>query len=116
MAKTELHKLLSVVDPKLVVSFDTKTGTIYIGGQRADAQRLANLKSEAAFFEESDLWNILNQTIRELAQRAMFVDGKTLEDMQKGRSMLFLLDTQKKIVETFKAFIPRTEPQNPRRP
>lgn len=116
MASKELHKLLSVVDPKLVVSFDSKAGAIYIGGERADAQRLANLKAEADFFMESDLWNILNQTIRELAQRAMFVDGKTLEDMQKGRSMLYLLDTQKKIVDTFKAFVHRPEQQTTRRP
>ena len=114
MASKELHKLLSLVDPKMVVRLDEKSGAVYIGGERADPARLASLKAEAEFFNESDLWKIINQTIRELAQRAMFVDGKTLEDMQKGRSMLFLLDTQTKIVSTFRNLIHKQPVSPPR--
>lgn len=102
--KKELNELLSIVDTKLVVTVG-KTG-IYIGGEKADQARLANLKSEAEFFAESDLWKVINETVKVLAERAMFVDGDSLEFLQKGRSMLYLLDTQKKIVETFKAFVP----------
>lgn len=104
VVEKELNKLLSVVDEKLVVS--AHKGVIYIGGEKADSARLANLKAEAQFFQESDLWKIVNETIKELAQRAMFVSGMTLEELQKGRSMLYLLDSQKRIVETFKAFVP----------
>jgi hypothetical protein len=103
-SREELNKLLTPVDEKLIVSFDSKAGAIFIGGERADDGRLTNLKSEANFLMESDIWNILNQTIRELAQRAMFVDGTSIESMQKGRSMLFLLDSQKKIVDIFRSY------------
>ena len=106
--KDELNKLLSVVDEKLIVT--ANKGVIYIGGERADAARLGNLKAEAQFFEESELWKIINQTIRELSQRAMFVNGDSLEFLQKGRSMLYLLDTQKRIVDTFKTFVPTSPP------
>lgn len=116
MAKQELNKLLSVVDESLIVAFNKTTKKFFIGGVEADPARLANLKAEAQFFEESDLWKIINQTIRELAQRAMFVDGKTLEDMQKGRSMLYLLDSQKKIVESFKTAVPTIPGKQPRQP
>ncbi len=117
MASTkDLAKLLSVVDPKLVVRLDEKSGAVYIGGERADAARLSSLKAEAEFFAQSDLWKIINQTVRELAQQAMFVNGKTLEDMQKGRSMLYLLDTQTKIVTTFQNLIPKSAPIPPRQP
>lgn len=103
MVSKELNKLLSVVDEKLILSI-TKSGIINIGGQPADQTRLANLKAEADFLVESDIWKILNQSIRELAQRAMFVSGESLDDMKKGRSMLYLLDSQNRIVETLKSY------------
>lgn len=111
--RDELSRLLSIIDLNLVVALDARTGAVYIGGKRVDTARLANLKAEAEFFGESDLWKIINNTVRELAQKAMFVDGKGLEDLQKGRSMLYLLSTQEKIVDTFKAFIPKPEVARP---
>lgn len=106
MAKKDLEKLLSIVDEKLVITFDSKSGAIYIGGQRADPARLSNLKAEADFLVESDIWKIINESIKELAQRAMFVSDGDLEKLLlKGRSMLYLLDTQNRIVSTLKAFV-----------
>ncbi len=110
--KDELNKLLSIIDTKLVVTED-KAGAIYIGGERADPARLANLHAEAEFFAESDLWAIINQTVRELAHQAMFVSGKEFDDLKKGRSMLYLLDTQSKIVETFRKTIHKPIKEKP---
>lgn len=112
--RDELAKLLSVIDENMVVRLDEKAGALFIGGERADAARLANLKAEAEFFAESDLWKIINNTVRELAQKAMFVDGKGLEDLQKGRSMLYLLSSQNKIVNTFRGFIHKPTLMPPR--
>ncbi len=100
--QAELHKLLSVVDPSLVVSV-SKAGIIHIGGKPAEQARLANLKAEAEFLAQSDLWKVINQSVRELAQRAMFVEGTTLDFLQKGRSVLYTLDSQQKMVDTFKS-------------
>lgn len=112
--KKELNNLLSVVDTKLIVS--KHKGVLYIGGEKADQARLANLKAEAQFLQESDLWKIINETVKTLAERAMFVEGDSLEFLQKGRSMLYLLDTQKKIVETFKNAIPTIPGKQPSKP
>lgn len=107
-AKQLLNDLLSPVDLKAVVALDSRTRQIHIGGEPAEAARLANLKSEAEFLVESDLWKLLHETPKELAQRAMFVDGKSLDDMQKGRSILYVLATQKRIVELLRSVIPKT--------
>ncbi len=111
MAKKQtLEQLLSIVDEKMVVTFDPKSGAVYIGGERADAAKLNNLKQEAEFFMQSDLWKIINESVKELAHRAMFnADGDLEKLLLKGRSMLYLLDTQKRIVTTFKSFIPKQE-------
>lgn len=108
LAQEKLQKLLSPVDHKYVITI-TKTGVVFIGGEKADAIRLNNLKSEALFFEESDLWKILNGTVRELAQRAMFVSGDKLEDLQKGRSVLYTLDSQNRVIDTLKSVIHKPE-------
>ncbi len=108
--KDELNKLLSVVDNKLVVSL-SRNGVIHIGGEPADQARLANLKAEAEFFEQSDLWKILTHHTRELAQRAMFLEGDSLDHLKKGRSVLFTLDSQQKVLDILKAFVPKGAPK-----
>ena len=110
IADKKLEVLLSLVDEKQVLSI-TKTGVVYIGNEKADDGRLANLKAEADFIGASDIWKILNQSIRELAQRAMFVAGDSIDDMKKGRSMLYLLDTQNRIVTTLQSYQHKS-PQN----
>jgi len=105
LTEQRLIELLSVVDPKRIVTIDKNNrSAIYIGGKLADEGRLANLKSEAEFLIESDLWGILTETPKDLAHKALFVEGDNLDTMKKGRSMLFTLDTQKKVVEIFKSY------------
>ena len=105
LAKKMLNDLLSIVDVTKIVTLDKAHGIIYIGGEKATEGRLSNLKSEAEFFLESDLWNLIYETPKELASRSMFVNGETLADLQKGKSMLYTLSTQKNIIDTLKGYI-----------
>lgn len=98
-----LWKEMSIVDPSAIVTKDQR-GMVFIGGEIADASRLNNLKAEAEFFLQSDLWKIIFETPKELAHRAIFTEAESLVDLQKGKSMLFLLQTQKKIVNIFKSY------------
>lgn len=104
LSKTKLASLLSVVDPKKIVTLDKQRGIVFIGGERVDEGRLANLKSEAEFLSESELWQLIYQTTKELAQKAMFVSGEGLDDLKKGRSILFTLESQRNVVELFKGY------------
>lgn len=99
LAAEKLNALLAPANLHNIVTFNSETGQIYIGGELADDGVLGNLKSEAEFFLASNLWGLLNDTPRELAQRSMFVSGESLDDMKKGRSILYTLDTQRKIVD-----------------
>lgn len=103
-AEQMLINLLSPVDYRKIVTFDPKNRLIYIGGEKADQTRLKNLKAEADFIIESDLWNLLHETPKELAHKAMFVEGESLDTLKKGRSMLYTLSAQRNIVELFKAY------------
>lgn len=93
-----LNGLLSNVDLTKIVSLDKLKGIVYIGGKPADKGRLTNLKAEAEFFMQSDLRGLLQETPKELAQRAMFVTGESLDDMKKGKSILYTISTQENIL------------------
>lgn len=98
----KLAELLSIVDERAIITFDSRARAIFIGGERADDGRLHNLKAEAEFFQESDLWKILYETPKRLAEKAMFTDdGKLENQLLKGRAILYTLETQKKILDTF---------------
>lgn len=102
-AKQIMNDLLSPVDLNYIVSVN-RAGLIFIGGLHADDIRLQNLKAEAEAITKFEIWNLLYETPKELAQREMFVSGNNLESMQKGRSILYTLSTQKKIIDTLLSY------------
>jgi hypothetical protein len=103
LARKHLNDLLSPIDWKSILTLNKTAGILYIGGEKVDTGRLANLKSEAEFLLSSDLWQILYESPKELAHKAMFVNGETIVDLQKGRSMLFALQSQKNILDILKS-------------
>jgi hypothetical protein len=110
-----LVKLLSPIDPRLIVRVD-KAGALHIGKERASQSRLDNLRAEAEFFLQSDLWNLIMETPKELAQQSMFVIGESVDDLKKGRSMLYTISTQKNIVETLRNTRPSPMKEKPIEP
>lgn len=106
-AEEMLAKLLSPIDPKLILKMDKEKGVLFIGDERPDQGRLNNLKAEAEFLLQTDLWKILYETPKALAEKTMFVSGETLDDLKKGRSMLYTLSVQKNIIDTFLKIIPK---------
>lgn len=104
LMEREFERLMTSIDSRLIVSATDKA--IYIGGVKADPSQLKNLKSEADFFAESDLWKLLHETPKKLAHLSMFSDdGKLDANLIKGRAILYTLDTQSRILSTFKAVV-----------
>ena len=104
LAQQRLKELFTPTNMKDVVTLDRKGGIIYIGGERADDSRLQNLHAEAEFFMESDLWKVINETAKRLAEIAMFEAGDSLDDMKKGRAILYTLSAQQNAVNIFKQY------------
>lgn len=106
-AREKLEALLSIIDERHIVTFDKNMRAVYIGGVKADEGQLGNLRSEAEMILSTNLWQILHHSPKKLAERAMFVDDGILPNqLLKGRSILYMLDTQARIIETFKSYTP----------
>lgn len=101
LANKKLAELLSIIDERMVLK--VMKNQVHIGKEVAEPTRLMNLKSEAAFLLESDIWKILNETLKEVAQEAMFVSSESLVDLQKGKTILFTLKTQANLVKFLNA-------------
>lgn len=108
LSKIKLAALLSPINAEKIITFNPKQRAIFLGGERITDSQLANLKAEADFFATSELWKILHETPKELAQRAMFVEGDSLDTMKKGRIMLYTLDTQNRIVKAIQGYTQAT--------
>jgi len=106
LAAKNLVALLTVVDFNNIIRVNAK-GLVNIGDRQATDIELANLKAEAEFFLQSSLWKIIYESPKELAHRAMFLAGESLDDLKKGRSMLYTLESQKRILEMLKSYKPK---------
>lgn len=104
LADKKLMEMLSPVDYAKVVYADKMKGTVTINGDRVDEGRLANLHAEAEALTQMDIWSLIYETPKELAHRAMFIDGDNIDTMKKGRSMLYHLSSQKNIIDLFKSY------------
>lgn len=105
LAQKKLQDLLAPVNMGLVVTLDKHNGMVYIGGEKTDDTRLANLKSECEALVKFDLWNVLIETPKRLAEKAMFQDDGVVENqLLKGRAILYTLDTQKKVIEVLRSY------------
>lgn len=102
-AKQLLNDLLSPVEWSHVMTINRAKQAV-IGGVVADEARLLNLKSEARFFMDSELWKLLIETPKELAHKALFVEGENIDTMRKGRTMLYTLKSQENIIKIVSSF------------
>lgn len=107
LAKEKLANLLSIVDLHKIVTVDKARGIVYVGGKILEEGQLQGLKAEAEYFTNSDLWSLLYETPKELAQKTMFVAGESLADMQKGKSILYTLSAQNNIIDVFRSYQPK---------
>ncbi len=107
-ANQKVASLLTVVDENMIMRV-SQNGMVSIGKdtkKSVEPQMLTMLKQEADFIERSYLWKILYETPKKLAEETIFVNSQSLDDLKKGKSMLYTLSTQKKILDTFLSYVP----------
>ncbi len=107
LSDKKLNEMLSIVDMNHVISIDKKNGILYLGKERATDIELINLKAEADFIVNSHIWKLLHETPKELAHRTMFVSSESLDDLKKGKSMLYTLDSQQSVINTLRGYTPK---------
>lgn len=107
LSEETLASLLSPVDFSKVLKEDKQKGLIYLGSEKATDIQLNNLKAEAEFLLQSQIWKLLNETPKNLAQESLFITSETMVDLQKGKTMLYLLSVQNNVINTLRKYTPK---------
>lgn len=61
-----------------------------------DENQVHQLVEEMTFFKKSKLWQVLKADLRYQANKRMFIDSRTIDDLVAGKLILFYID----IIET----------------
>ncbi len=101
---SRISKLLGVVDENFIITYDKKTGLVFLGGVRLDEPQIMNLKSEAEAITSMQIWKTLSETIKEQAQKTIFNNSIEWQDVLNGKMCLYTLSLQQKVLDIFKDY------------
>jgi hypothetical protein len=94
-----LKHLLKAIVLSDVLKMDEKTGVMTLGGEKLTENELRGLKEEAGYIKRTRLWSVLTNTLQDQAHTVMFQKSKNWEDMVTGKTMLYNIDIQEKIID-----------------
>jgi len=94
-----LKHLLKAITLSDVLKIDEKTGQATLGGEKITDNELRGLKEEAGYIQRTRLWSVLTNTLQDQAHTVMFTKSKSWEDMVTGKTMLYNIDIQQKIID-----------------
>lgn len=109
LAKKKVGELLGGVDLEQVVTVDRRMNAILIGGRPAEEGLLNTLRSEVEFLLSSEIWKLIQETPKKLAERALFLEGENMDSLIKGRAILYTLSTQENIVNKLRDYVKKWE-------
>lgn len=90
--------LMPIVEADDVLAF-TKRGELFLDGKQLTAGELNNLKREAEFLSQSQLWKIINKYFLRLAHKKVYTDSKDISDLLFAKTVVYTLDVQSSIVD-----------------
>ena len=96
-----LRHYLNAVTAEDVITQD-KYGNIYLGLIKITTQEKENILQEINFIEKTRIWKIYIESLKDEAQKRIFVHSKTPDDLFAGKMMLYSLDVMLKINNIFK--------------
>ena len=102
--ENRLVKSLPEIDYEKIITYNEKTGQVFLANQPINERELASLKEEVSFLERTVVWQIITNTLYSQAQQIMFQKSTNFEDMRSGKAMLRNIEIQHNIFNIIKGF------------
>jgi hypothetical protein len=80
--------------------YGQKNYRLILGGKELSEREAEDLVQEARFVEKTRLHSILCENLKEAAQKTMFDNARTADDIMFGKAILYCVSMQKNIIET----------------
>ena len=81
--------------------FQQRDGIFFFRDEKLSLERIKNIIAEAENFNNSFLWQALQEEIKYRANKIMFEKSVTADDMVAGKLWLFTLDSFKETISKF---------------
>lgn len=99
-----LKRIVRVIIPNDILSKD-RSNKYYLGGKLMTEIEMRSLNAEAKTLESMRLWSILNESIKDLCVKKVWIDSATTEHLNISKAMANVLDVQKDIVDKIKGMV-----------
>jgi hypothetical protein len=101
---TRLISKIGPVDMEKVIGAVVHGGKtmLTLNGKRAPDNEALALKKEAEMVEQTRLWKVFTETLRYQAQRRLFEEAKTIEDMNWGKALLHSIGVLENLIDSCK--------------
>lgn len=93
--------LMPIVDENKMLFID-KYNKVFINNQQINPQEARNLQVEAEYLDKCGLWKLIVNYINEDVRRKVFEKSQTPIDMVIGKTILYTVNIQKKIIDKLK--------------
>lgn len=90
-----------------VLTANSKTGDLYLGGVKLNQQEINNLNEEIKYFKTLRLSKIFFETVKDQARLTMFDRSQSFDDMRNGKAMLNTIGILENIFEKVENAIAR---------
>ncbi|MGH7249346.1 MAG: hypothetical protein ACREGC_00045 [Minisyncoccia bacterium] len=77
----------------------SKSGHLFLGGELVTEKQKGSLQAAARMFRNTQLWEIMTDTLKSQAQTIMFKDAKDYQDLVNGKMMLYTIEVQENILK-----------------
>lgn len=77
----------------------SKSGHIFLNGELVTEKRKHSLKAQVRMMRNTELWEILSDTLKHQAQKLAFDDSKDLQDLLNAKMMLYTISVQENIIK-----------------
>jgi aspartate/tyrosine/aromatic aminotransferase len=79
-----------------------KSGELFIGGVKPTVTQMEELGSEAMLMEKMELWNIMTNTVRALANDLGIKQAKDFDQLMFAKAMLHVVGLQEDLLSRVK--------------
>lgn len=96
-----LKYLYNAITEDDVLKYDRKEGLLVVGDKVLSYKHLNNLQSDIKVMRQLDWWKFLKSDIKNVANKKMYENSKSVDDMVFGKAVLYTLDVMDRKMDNF---------------
>lgn len=95
-----VNDLFVLPDPTKIILIETMgaQNRVLVGGRPVDAKDAVMWRESVGEFMNNPVWQLLSNTVIELARQKMFNESQSVGDMRFGKALMFMVDYQKQLL------------------